>query len=233
MEDNKTRVELIEFIKKNAPNLSGIYKKNKKELVDIYLNLIKPKEEVDEKPKIEVKESEVDFTKLTKDELIFDIASFLEKSNKRLSGIKSKSKPILLKVIKELNITKHHNKDERENLRLISESKIRTDYETENLMNKIKRYIDASKDINLINEYCKSSKTIDELNDIIKEYSINTFDYTEYNKELTEKSKRDFECTLKSNNINIDDVVETDTEYIYNLNGIQCHFLKTKTFSDN
>ena len=143
MEDNKTRVELIDFIRKNSPNLSGIYKKNKKELVDIYLNLVKAKEEVEgtpkeevkktakeeveETPKEEVKETEVDFSKLTKEELIFDIASFLEKSNKRLSGINSKNKPVLLKVIKELNITKHYNKNEREKLRLISESKIRND----------------------------------------------------------------------------------------------------------
>ena len=30
---------------------------------------------------------------------------------------------------------------------------------------------------------------------------------------------------LKSENINMD-----DDEYIYNLNGLQCHFMKTKSF---
>lgn len=235
MEDNKTRQELIDFIRTKAPKLSGIYKKNKKELVDIYLNLIKSKEvlKVEETQKEEVKEiqnEEVDFSKLTKDELIFDIASFLEKSNKRLSGINSKSKPILLKVIKELSITKHYDKDERETLRLIEEKKRKNHYEIENLKNKINRYIDATKNSNVAKEYFKSSKTIEELKEIINEYQINTYDYTEYNKELTEKSKIDFENMLKSNNVNIDDVVETDTEYVYNLNGIQCHFVKTKSF---
>ena len=139
---DKTRVELISFIRTNEPKISGVYKKSKAELVDIYLKLTKKeeteevKEEIKEEVKEEVKE-EFDFSKLTKDELIYDINSFLTKQNKTLKGINSKTKNILLQVIKDLKITKHYTKEERNEWNLIREEEIREMYRVEDLKKKL------------------------------------------------------------------------------------------------
>lgn len=85
---DKTCVDLIAFIRTNEPKLFGVYKKSKVELVDIYPKLAKEEvkeekvkeEEVKEVVKKEVKEEiqeKIDFSKLTNEELIFDIKLFL------------------------------------------------------------------------------------------------------------------------------------------------------------
>ena len=59
---------------------------------------------------------------LRKDDLIYDINAFLHKQNKKLSGINSKTKPVLLKIIKYLKITKHYTAAEKKQIAEINEN---------------------------------------------------------------------------------------------------------------
>ena len=56
---------------------------------------------------------EVNFEKLTTDELVYDINSFLYKEDKGTKGINSKTEPFILRVIKILKITKHDTEAEK------------------------------------------------------------------------------------------------------------------------
>ena len=76
--------------------------------------------------------------------MIYDINAFLHEQNKRLSDINSKTKPVLLKIIKDLKITKHYTAAEKKQIAEIKENEQLKHFELEILKRLINKYIDAT-----------------------------------------------------------------------------------------
>jgi len=216
---------LIKFIRDNDPSVTGVWKMKKQELVNNYLKIIK---EEQQEVKVEVKEEDiqVDFEKLTKNELIYDINSFLDKQNKRLSGINSKTKPFLLKIIKDLNITKHYTEAEKEQIADLEQEERFRHYEIEKLKKIINKYIDATKNEDVEGDYFKSNKELEVLKEIISKYSIDTYDFKEYDaikqKEADEKFTKGLEDMFQESNFKYTKTGDND----YNVNGIRLSVIK-------
>jgi hypothetical protein len=92
---------------------------NKKELKEIYSELTKTeeKEVVDDEVAISI-----DFSKYTREELIYDIVAFLKLQGKYISGVKSKTKPNLLNAVKVLKADKHYTKEDKDDIQKISQA---------------------------------------------------------------------------------------------------------------
>ena len=233
MEQNRTCAFLVKYIRENAPKITGVYKMKKQELMNIYLNILKSRQETvkveQQEVKVDVIEKEdiqVDFEKLTKNELIYDINSFLDKQNKRLSGINSKTKPFLLKIIKDLNITKHYTEAEKEQIAdLEQDDKIKL-YELEKMKRLINKYISATNNQDVAGEYFKSNKELEVLKEIISKYRIDTYDFKEYDaikqKEADEKFKKGLENMFQESNFKYTKTGDNN----YNVNGIQLSVIK-------
>ena len=236
MEQNRTCAFLVKYIRENAPKITGVYKMKKQELMNIYLNILKSRQETvkveQQEVKVDVIETEekediqVDFEKLTKNELIYDINSFLDKQNKRLSGINSKTKPFLLKIIKDLNITKHYTEAEKEQIAdLEQDDKIKL-YELEKMKRLINKYISATNNQDVAGEYFKSNKELEVLKEIISKYRIDTYDFKEYDaikqKEADEKFKKGLENMFQESNFKYTKTGDNN----YNVNGIQLSVIK-------
>ena len=77
--------------------------------------------------------------------MIYDINAFLNEQNKRLPGINSKTKPVLIKIIKDLKIiTKHYTAAEKKQIAEIKENEQLKHFELERLKRLINKYIDAT-----------------------------------------------------------------------------------------
>ena len=220
---DKTSSYLIKFIRDNDPSITGVWKMKKQELVNNYLKIIKETVKVDV---IEKEDIQVDFEKLTKNELIYDINSFLNKQNKRLSGINSKTKPFLLKIIKNLKITKHYSEAEKEQIADLEQNERYKHYEIEKMNKIINKFIDATKNEDITYEYFKSNKELEVLKEIISKYNIDTYDFKEYDaikqKEADEKFKKGLENMFKESNFEYTKTDDND----YNVNGIRLSVIK-------
>ncbi len=232
MENKQTRVELIEYNKANSPRILGINKMKKEELLEIYSSLTKTKvyTPVDTPVKIQANVPEdgkqsFDFSKLSKEDLKYDINIFLEKQSKRLSGINSKSKEMLLNVIKHLKITKHYSKDEKDAINQKNIDELIEQSRLERTKNKIEKYIRASNDIQAKKEYM-ASDDMNAFEVIIEKYKISEYDYTEFEKQLDEKHKDQFEKSLLENGILPSSVIETNDEYLYKIDNLNVALAK-------
>ena len=231
MEQNRTCAFLVKYIRENAPEITGVWKMKKQELVNNYLKILKLRDDkvktepVKTKP-LKEEDIQVDFEKLTKNELIYDINSFLDKQNKRLSGINSKTKPFLLKIIKDLNITKHYTEAEKEQIADLEQEERFRHYEIEKLKKIINKYIDATKNEDVAGEYFKSNKELEVLKEIISKYNIDTYDFKEYDaikqKEADEKFKEGLENMFQESNFKYTKTGNND----YNVNGIRLSVIK-------
>ena len=128
---------------------------------------------------IKKEEIAVNFENFTRDELIYDINAFLDKQNKGMKGINSKTKPFLLNVIKELK-TKHYTEAERKQIAETNQNELNKNLEIERLEKSINKYITLTNNHIVAGEYFKSNKKLEELKEIISKYSIDTYDSHDY-----------------------------------------------------
>ena len=193
-----TRVDLIKYIREKSPKLTGVYKMKKNELEEIYNKLTEIKEEVKEEVKEEIKEEKkeevkeeikevkFDFSKLSKDDLKYDINMSLPE-NTRLSNINKATKSDLLKVIEKRGITKHYTDEEKEVERKKISKKFMDEREMDILKRLINKYMEATN--HLLVDYHTSILSIEKCNEIIEKYNINSYDFTEYDNKIKEESR--------------------------------------------
>lgn len=148
--------------------------------------VVKETKIITKEPEILTKEPVLitDISKLTKDELEYDITAFVNKQgkyfNRNLSNLK---KPILIGLYNELKVDKHYTKQDKE--------QIKKDNETiDNYERLIERYIDATdnKTIKFVRSITEKTKT--ELEEIVKEYEMDKYDFKPYEDKCRELSMK-------------------------------------------
>jgi len=184
--------------------------------------------------KVEEVKKEIDYSKMTRDELLYDINTFFRARGQRLTNLKRANKERLIQIIKQYGVVHYTKEDKNENIKE-KEIQKKKDEEKRKILNYqmlLDSYKKATNNEDLNMSYINNIKDLDEIYAIIRKYDVDNYDFTEYDREINERAnvreRARFVELLQKRGLNEAEIKEDNNAFMYNIGGINLCIFKSK-----